>query len=248
MASRASYDKVVHLWNPYTGARLHSLEGHSDTLECISFSPDGHILASGSFDNTVCLWNTTTGELLYTLKGHSGCIKSLSFSSDSHLLASGSADETVCLWDTATGAHKQTMEPHVGSITTVFISPDGSRLGCRCFLDRCLWDLTTGQQVPCLGVQVTSEDLGPLPIKSYEFLGGMFQGDENKEVAFWTLSGKVNPHICVRDDAWVVLNDEKVLWLPNSFRPLKTNSLLVHGNKLAIGDQSGRVYFIGFNI
>ena len=59
-----------------------TLQGHSNAVNCVSFSPDGTKVASGSNDNTVKLWDVTSGECLQTLEGHSHFVKSVSFSPD----------------------------------------------------------------------------------------------------------------------------------------------------------------------
>ena len=47
------------------------LSGHNDSVNSVSFSPDGKRLASGSDDNTVKIWNPATGECLWMVRGHS---------------------------------------------------------------------------------------------------------------------------------------------------------------------------------
>ena len=38
-----------------------ALEGHTELISCLEFSPDGGALASGSHDNTLRLWDVETG-------------------------------------------------------------------------------------------------------------------------------------------------------------------------------------------
>ena len=51
-----------------TGEQKQTLEGHSDWVRAVAFSPDGHLLASASDDRTVKLWNPTTGEQRHEIK------------------------------------------------------------------------------------------------------------------------------------------------------------------------------------
>ena len=75
------------------------LEGHTGSVDSVSFSPDGSTLASGSWDDTVRLWDVVTGSEIRVLKGHTGFVRSVSFSPDGTTLASGSDDGTVLLWE-----------------------------------------------------------------------------------------------------------------------------------------------------
>src|SRR5262249_23130016 len=100
---QGSFDKTVRIWDVQTGECQHTLEGHSNSVWSVAFSPDGSRVASGSFDNTVRVWDVQTGECQHTLEGHSNSVRSVVFSPDGSRVASGSDDETVRVWDITSG-------------------------------------------------------------------------------------------------------------------------------------------------
>ena len=47
----------VRLWDIRTGENIATFLGHPTDIQCLAFSPDSTILASGSFDGTILLWD-----------------------------------------------------------------------------------------------------------------------------------------------------------------------------------------------
>jgi WD40 repeat protein len=80
-----------------------TLEGHTDFVRSVAYSPDGKTPASGSKDETIKLWDVATGKERATLGGDKGPVESVAYSPDGKTLASGSYDQTIKLWDVATG-------------------------------------------------------------------------------------------------------------------------------------------------
>ncbi|HEY9819629.1 MAG TPA: CHAT domain-containing protein, partial [Candidatus Sericytochromatia bacterium] len=129
-------------------AAPNTLGGHTKSVNSVSFSPDGKLLASGSADNTVKLWDTTTGTEIKTLIGHTNPVFAVSFSPNGKLLASGSFDKTVKLWDTTTGKEIKTFTGHTDNVVGVSFSPNGKLLASA-GADKIvkLWDITTGKEI-----------------------------------------------------------------------------------------------------
>ena len=119
-------DKTVRLWDPATGHRLRTLTGHTDGVNAVAFSPDGHPARHRQRRRDgAAVGPGHRRQHLRTLTGHTDRGDGVAFSPDGQLLATAGDDETVRLWDPATGdrpAHPH--RPH-RRVRRVAFSPDG---------------------------------------------------------------------------------------------------------------------------
>jgi WD40 repeat protein len=60
----------IRLHDFVTGEIKFVLEGHSDTVNSLAFSPDGKRLVSGSYDKTAILWDVDSGKEVRRMAGH----------------------------------------------------------------------------------------------------------------------------------------------------------------------------------
>jgi WD40 repeat protein len=65
-----SSDKTVKLWSVELQKEVNMLQGHSNNVNSVAFSPDGKYLASSSDDKTVKLWSIESQKEVITLQGH----------------------------------------------------------------------------------------------------------------------------------------------------------------------------------
>lgn len=103
-------DRVIKIWgfrnNLYTDicciATLE--EGHSRTIRCCEWSPDGLMLASASFDGKVVVWQTQDSTFAHwdqitSLEGHDNEVKSVAWSHNGVWLATCGRDKKVWIWE-----------------------------------------------------------------------------------------------------------------------------------------------------
>jgi hypothetical protein len=118
--------KIVQLWKLPSGA-MQTLNGHTDWVVGVAFSPDGKILASASFDTSVKIWRASDGALLQTIPGvaQQRCV---AFSPDGSLLAIGGGEKTVRLFRTSDWTLVKTLTGHTQDIYAIAFSPDGTMI------------------------------------------------------------------------------------------------------------------------
>jgi ribosome assembly protein 4 len=136
-----------------------SLEGHSDAILNVSFSPLGDKLASGGGDTTVRLWDLETQLPIHTLKGHANWVLYVSWSPDGNKLASGGMDKEIKIWDVESAKQVgPTLKGHTNYVTSICWEPlhlnkacnrmvsaskDGTAKIWDVILGRCLFSLTS---------------------------------------------------------------------------------------------------------
>ena len=121
-------DDGIRIWDALTGAELDVLEGHSNGVTSVTYSPDGHRITSGSRDATIRVWDAESRKELAVLAGHQDIVKSVSFGPDSRQIVSGSDDMSVKFWDADNKAMSVGPGGHTNMVFGVVFSPDGRRV------------------------------------------------------------------------------------------------------------------------
>jgi Prp8 binding protein len=108
------------------------MQGHSDTITCLSLNPKGTHLLSNSMDGTIRSWDvrpfvegpnrlhkTFVGGTHNAEKGLLNC----AWSSDGSMVTGGSADRVVHIWDEFTAEELYYLPGHTGCVNSVIFHP-----------------------------------------------------------------------------------------------------------------------------
>lgn len=138
-ASGVSLDSLD---DPAETRRL-GVPGSLDAIECVAFSPDGVLLATGTLGSQVVIWQVATGRRLGTFRSPRGA-RVLAFLPDNRTLAC-QREHAVRFHDVTNGRLREsigTLDAHDGALTAMAASPDGRFLATTA-TDHAitLWDL-----------------------------------------------------------------------------------------------------------
>jgi WD40 repeat protein len=155
----------VYLWSVASRELLRTLDGHTNLIWDVAFSPDGRRLVSASADQTARVWDVKTGRELVRMRDHAQVVQEARFSPDGRRIASTSDDSTVKVWDADTGEVLHTLRGHAVTTAGVAFSRDGRRIASSS-LDGTvkIWDATGGEELLTLrgpGRGVFSVVFGP---------------------------------------------------------------------------------------
>jgi WD40 repeat protein len=94
---------TLRLWETETGNLIGELAGGSARVNCMAFSPDGHLLAGVDRDGWLAMWDPPTGDRIRFIRAHHGSSFGLAFSPDGQRLATVARDDFVVkIWNSKT--------------------------------------------------------------------------------------------------------------------------------------------------
>jgi len=186
-------DKLIKIWDVPGWELIDSYEGHEKSVNCLAFSPDQSILASGSSDNSLKLWSYPAGVIQRRLDGHKNSVVSLAFSPDGSRIASTSYDSTVRLWDVDSGRQIAILNEHKRNVTSVAFSRDGQILASAGLGGEVLlWEVASRKLMETLADhQVAAGSLCFSPDDEFLASSGGEQAVHFHSTADWSLAKRI---------------------------------------------------------
>ncbi|XP_007567502.1 telomerase protein component 1 isoform X1 [Poecilia formosa] len=123
-----SLDLTLKVWSSAKANEVASLPSTSP-FNCVTFDPEGHLLAAGCWNGNVIVWNWLQNKIETSLRGHRRSVRSLCFSpSSSSMLCSGCVSGQVRLWSVSTSTCVGVFQAHSGAAETLAFLEDGAML------------------------------------------------------------------------------------------------------------------------
>lgn len=114
---------------------------HSELGNCVAFSNNGELMASGSNDNKVNVWDKN-GKLIKSFTAHSVGVKDLKFSVDDKSLFTAGRDNLIRVWNTETWKREAELVGHKQAVNRLAVHPNGKLLySCSDDLTIKKWDI-----------------------------------------------------------------------------------------------------------
>ncbi|KAK4735995.1 hypothetical protein R3W88_010256 [Solanum pinnatisectum] len=87
------------VWEWKSESYILKQQGHYFDVNCLAYSPDSQLVATGADDNKIKVWTVSSGFCFVTFSEHTNAVTALHFMPGNHCLLSASLDGTVRAWD-----------------------------------------------------------------------------------------------------------------------------------------------------
>lgn len=205
-AGRNREDDQIEIWDIETETKISTLKapeenmvGIANSVQVITFSADGRLLASGSQNSQIRLWHASTGKHLHTFQKRQEDMNDrnktlqLLFSPDNKYLVCGNEDTTVQVWDVTTGDSLAVFEAHIGQTTALAFSPDSTILATASSDGTVLlWDIETGKPLP---THITGHPSGVYTMAFSQDSSTLTSIASNRSPTLWDLNTIQKPNL-----------------------------------------------------
>lgn len=120
-------DNTFEIWDLQMGICLDSINGHSEGINSIKYSPSEKLIASCGYDNIIKIWDANTYSCKRDLVGHISVVYDIGWNKDNKTIVSASRDSTVRMWNVETGICEKTLKLDASVYKVSFI-PNSNKI------------------------------------------------------------------------------------------------------------------------
>ncbi|EEF44743.1 periodic tryptophan protein 2 [Ricinus communis] len=213
------------VWEWRSESYILKQQGHYFDVNCLAYSPDSQLLATGADDNKVKVWTASSGFCFLTFSEHTNAVTALHFIANNHSLLSASLDGTVRAWDLFRYRNFRTFTTPSSRQFVSLAADQSGEVICAGTLDSFeifVWSMKTGRLL-----DVLSGHEGPVHGLTFSPTNALLASSSwDKTVRLWDVfegKGAVEPFIHTHDVLTVV------------YRP--------DGKQLACSTLDGQIHF-----
>lgn len=124
------------------------LDGHTDWIHFVAFSPDGQQLVTVSKDASARIWDVHRGQQIGELPGNAAEVTSVAFDAEGKRIVTAGTDGNARIWDAATFAQLLELRGHTGTVYRAEFTRDGKQV-VTASADATVrvWEAATGKQL-----------------------------------------------------------------------------------------------------
>lgn len=146
LLASGSSDGTICIWHVASGRKLSTLQGQTQPVYSLAFSPTRSILAVGTQNRELQLLDFDSGRVLAITKQHGDLVRSVAFSQSGEFVATGCDDMLIRIFEVATGNLVRTLRGHSGLVRDVVFLPDGNSIAsASADMSVRIWNLKTGK-------------------------------------------------------------------------------------------------------
>ena len=177
------------VWEWQSESYILKQQGHFDSINALTYSPDGQRIITTADDGKIKVWDTQSGFCVVTFTEHSSGVTACEFAKRGNVLFTSSLDGSVRAWDLIRYRNFRTFTaPTRLSFSSIAVDPSGEVV-CAGSLDTFeihIWSVQTGQLLDQL-----SGHEGPVSSLAFAPSGGtLVSGSWDHTVRVWSIFGR----------------------------------------------------------
>ena len=177
------------VWEWQSESYILKQQGHFDSLNAISYSPDGQRVITAADDGKVKVWDTQSGFCTVTFTEHSSGVTACEYAKRGNVLFTSSLDGSIRAWDLIRYRNFRTFTaPTQLSFSCLAVDPSGEVVcaGSLDSFDVYIWSVQTGQFLD----QISGHE-GPISSMAFASSGGaVVTGSWDRTVRIWDIFGR----------------------------------------------------------